>query len=199
MSPSSRLRWLWLTLAVLTATPADAARLKDIASIEGVRSNQLSGYGLVAGLNGTGDSQQAIFTVQSVLNMLRRRGLTLNVNPRQLQIKNVAAVSITAALPPFARQGNRIDAQVSSLGDAKSLQGYVDELRELGVEPKGAVEGLVDFPSKMDGRVVYLCWKLGEPEVLFWHDLDSGFGGRQPLTAGSVSGGFEPENESYND
>src|SRR5439155_17643308 len=102
-------RAVWAMLALLTATPAAAARLKDIASIEGVRSNQLSGYGLVAGLNGTGDSQQAIFTVQSVLNMLRRRGLTLNVNPRQLQIKNVAAVSITAALPPFARQGNRID------------------------------------------------------------------------------------------
>src|SRR5205823_3995 len=95
------------------AVPAFGARLKDIASIEGVRQNQLSGYGLVAGLNGTGDSQQAIFTVQSVLNMLRRRGLTLNINPRQLQIKNVAAVSVTAALPAFARQGNHIDAQVS--------------------------------------------------------------------------------------
>ena len=90
-------------VALVFAVPAFGARLKDIASIEGVRQNQLSGYGLVAGLNGTGDSQQAIFTVQSVLNMLRRRGLTLNINPRQLQIKNVAAVSVTAALPPFAR------------------------------------------------------------------------------------------------
>jgi flagellar P-ring protein precursor FlgI len=99
------------------------ARIKDIASIEGVRSNQLSGYGIVAGLDGTGDSQQSIFTVQSVLNMLRRRGITLNVNPRQLQIKNVASVSVTASLPPFARQGGRIDVLLSSLGDAKSLQG----------------------------------------------------------------------------
>ncbi len=110
-------------LALFDATSVGAARLKDIASIEGVRANQLTGYGLIAGLAGSGDSQQAIFTVQSVLNMLKRRGITLNVNPRQLQIKNVAAVSITAALPPFARQGARIDAQVSSLGDAKSLQG----------------------------------------------------------------------------
>src|SRR6266702_1724465 len=62
--------------------------------------------------------------------------------------------------------------------DAVRLQGYVDELRELGVEPKGAVEGLVDFPCKLDGRIVLLCWKLGEPEVLYWHDLESGFGGR---------------------
>jgi flagellar P-ring protein precursor FlgI len=112
-----------LALGLAHAAGAAGARLKDIASIEGVRENQLSGYGLVAGLNGTGDSQQAIFTVQSVLNMLKRRGITLNINPRQLQIKNVAAVSITAALPAFARQGSRIDAQVSSLGDAKSLQG----------------------------------------------------------------------------
>ncbi len=102
---------------------AQAARLKDIAAIEGVRPNQLYGYGIIAGLNGTGDSQQAIFTVQSILNMLRRDGLNLNVNPRQLQIKNVAAVSITATLPPFARQGGRLDVVASSIGDAKSLQG----------------------------------------------------------------------------
>jgi flagellar P-ring protein precursor FlgI len=115
---------LLLVVALLALAPAaQAARLKDIASIEGVRGNQLSGYGLVAGLNGTGDSQQALFTVQSVLNMLRRRGITLNINPRQLQIKNVAAVSVTATLPPFAHEGGRLDVQVSSLGDAKSLQG----------------------------------------------------------------------------
>jgi len=83
--------------------------------------------------------------------------------------------------------------------DAIRLQGYVDELRELGVEPKGAVEGLVDFPSLMDGKLVLLCWRLGESEVLYWHDLDSGFAGRQPLTAGSVSGDFNHGDESYND
>jgi len=83
--------------------------------------------------------------------------------------------------------------------DAVRLQEYVDELRQLGVEPKGAVEGLVDFPCQLDGRIVLLCWKLGEPEVLYWHDLDSGFGGRQPLTAGSVSGGYAADDASYND
>ena len=83
--------------------------------------------------------------------------------------------------------------------DATRLQEYVEELRELGVEPKGAVEGLVDFPSQMDGRVVLLCWRLGENEVLYWHDLESGFAGRQPLTAGAVSEGYDPPDESYND
>ncbi len=111
---------------VLSLTPwrtARAARLKDIAFIQGVRSNQIWGYGVVIGLYGTGDSQQALFTPQSILNLLRRRGLTLNINPRQLQLKNVAAVVVTANLPPFARSGGRLDIVVSSLGDADSLQG----------------------------------------------------------------------------
>lgn len=83
--------------------------------------------------------------------------------------------------------------------DAIRLQGYVDELRELGVEPKGAVEGLVDFPCLLDGKLALLCWKLGETEVLHWHDLESGYSGRQPLTAGSVSGGYGHDEESYNE
>jgi len=119
--------WRGVPLALLgvllSLGVARAARLKDIAAIEGVRANQLWGYGLVVGLNGTGDSQQALFTPQSVLNLLRSRGITLDVTPKQLQVKNAAAVMVTAMLPPFARQGTRIDAQVSSLGDAKSLQG----------------------------------------------------------------------------
>lgn len=69
--------------------------------------------------------------------------------------------------------------------DSERLQEYVEELRELGVEPKNGPEGLIDFPAMIDGRPAYLCWKLGEPEVLHWHDLDAGFRGRQPLTAGS--------------
>ena len=69
--------------------------------------------------------------------------------------------------------------------DIRRLQEYVEELRELGVEPKGATEGLVDFPAMMDGRPVYLCWKVGEPEVLYWHEIDAGFPGRQPLYADS--------------
>jgi hypothetical protein len=65
--------------------------------------------------------------------------------------------------------------------DTARLQEYVDELHQLGVEPKTLTEGLIDFPSMMDGRIVYLCWKYGEPEVQHWHELDAGFAGRQPL------------------
>ncbi len=72
--------------------------------------------------------------------------------------------------------------------DAARLQEYVRELTDLGVEPKSAAEGLVDFPSEMDGRKVYLCWRLGEPEVLFWHELSAGFAGRQPLVAEAGAG-----------
>ena len=69
--------------------------------------------------------------------------------------------------------------------DTKRLNDFIAELIELGVEPKSAPEGLVDFPAMIDGRLVYLCWKFDEPEVLFWHELDAGFAGRQPLTIGS--------------
>jgi flagellar P-ring protein FlgI len=102
---------------------APAARIKDIASVEGVRGNQLTGYGVVVGLEGTGDGQQSVFTVQSILSMLRRRGVTVSIDPRQVRVKNAAAVVVTATLPPFARSGNRVDVQLSSIGDAKSLRG----------------------------------------------------------------------------
>ena len=72
--------------------------------------------------------------------------------------------------------------------DGQRLVDYMNELKELGVEPKGAVEGLVDFPAEMDGRIVLLCWKLGEPEVLHWHDLEGGYAGRQSLVAGVSHG-----------
>jgi flagellar P-ring protein FlgI len=111
-------------LLVSAAAPAaEAARLKDIAEVVGIRPNQLSGYGIVVGLQGTGDGQQAIFTIQSILSMLRRRGVVITLDPRQIRVKNAAAVVITAELPPFARSGDRIDIQVSSLGDAGSLRG----------------------------------------------------------------------------
>mgnify|MGYP002622956407 CR=1 FL=1 len=65
--------------------------------------------------------------------------------------------------------------------DTERLQGFINELVDLGVEPKGVAQGLVDFPSKRNGRIVYLCWKLGEPDIRYWHELDGGFAGRQPL------------------
>jgi hypothetical protein len=72
--------------------------------------------------------------------------------------------------------------------DSRRLEEYVQELQTLGVEAKGAVDGLVDFPSMVDGRVVYLCWKLGEPELLHWHEVDAGFAGRQPLAVSVLLG-----------
>jgi flagellar P-ring protein FlgI len=112
-----------LILTVFTAwiPPAGAVRIKDIADIKGVRQNQLVGYGLVVGLEGTGDSDDAIFTLQSMASLLEKMGVT--VNPEAIEVKNVAAVMVTADLPPFAGSGGRIDALVSSIGDAKSLQG----------------------------------------------------------------------------
>lgn len=108
-------------LLLLSAPSAYAVRIKDIASFEGVRSNQLVGYGLVVGLNGSGDSDQTKFPVQSVANMLERMGVTINRG--DITVKNVAAVMVTATLPPFAKQGNRLDVLVSSMGDAKSISG----------------------------------------------------------------------------
>jgi flagellar P-ring protein precursor FlgI len=100
---------------------AHGVRIKDIADIKGVRTNQLVGYGLVVGLNGTGDSDDAIFTIQSFASMLERMGVT--VKPDDIEVDNVAAVMVTADLPAFGRSGSRIDVLVSSIGDAENLQG----------------------------------------------------------------------------
>lgn len=108
-------------LVLLIASNAFAVRIKDLASFEGVRENQLVGYGIVVGLNGSGDSDQARVQIQSVVTMLERMGITIGVN--QIKVKNVAAVMVTATLPAFAKQGNKLDVLVSSLGDAKSIAG----------------------------------------------------------------------------
>ncbi len=100
---------------------SQAARIKDIVSIKGVRNNQLVGYGLVVGLDGTGDGKKSRFTIHSMVSMLEKMGVT--VDPNKIAVSNVAAVMVTATLPPFARAGSRIDTLVSSIGDAKSLQG----------------------------------------------------------------------------
>jgi flagellar P-ring protein FlgI len=110
-------------LFLLLAMFAKADRVKDLASVQGVRPNQLMGYGLVVGLDGTGDqTSQAPFTIQSIKNMLVRFGVTIpaNTNP---QLKNVAAVTVNADLPPFSKPGQQIDITVSSIGNAKSLRG----------------------------------------------------------------------------
>src|SRR5579863_8726549 len=117
-------RFFWLPLSFLALLPASAAtRLKDLVSIEGVRDNQLVGYGLVVGLAGTGDSQQTIFSAQSLTNMLERMGVA--VSQIAVMVRNTAAVFITADLPPFAQPGTRIDISVAAIGDAKNLQGGI--------------------------------------------------------------------------
>ena len=108
-------------MLLIMTNSAHAVRIKELASFEGVRENQLVGYGLVVGLNGTGDSDQARLQLQSVASMLERMGVT--VNPNLIKLKNVAAAMVTATLPPFAKQGNQLDVTVSSLGDAKSIAG----------------------------------------------------------------------------
>ena len=108
-------------ILLLLATAADAARIKDIAGIGGVRENQLIGFGLVVGLMGTGDDPKNGFTRETIANLLRRQGM--NMTGRDPKPKNIAAVMITAQLPPFAKTGTRIDVTVSSVGDATSLQG----------------------------------------------------------------------------
>ena len=100
---------------------AHGVRIKDIADIKGVRQNQLVGYGLVVGLNGTGDSNKAIFMIQSFASMLERMGVT--VQPDEVKVQNVAAVMVTANLPAFSHSGSRIDVLVSSIGDAENLEG----------------------------------------------------------------------------
>ena len=101
-----------------------SSRIKDISDIEGVRENYLIGYGLVVGLNGTGDSISSMaFTEESLIGMLERLGV--NTRDGKIKTKNVAAVMVTGSLPAFARQGTRIDVSISALGDAKSLQGGV--------------------------------------------------------------------------
>jgi flagellar P-ring protein precursor FlgI len=111
-----------VALIAAAGTAGAASRIKDLANIEGVRQNQLIGYGLVVGLNGTGDTLNNIpFTRQSLQAMLERLGV--NIRGQQLRTGNVAAVMVTANLPPFATNGTRIDVSVSAICDAKSLEG----------------------------------------------------------------------------
>jgi len=109
------------TLRLAAVPPASQVRIKELAAIEGVRDNQLLGYGLVVGLNGTGDKRQTFFSAQTLANLLDRMGV--QVNPTAILVRNTAAVMITANLPPFAQPGTRIDVHVAAIGDSTNLQG----------------------------------------------------------------------------
>lgn len=126
-----------VALGVIAPAAAMAeARIKDIAKIQGVRENELFGYGLVVGLNGTGDRAQVTFTIQAVVSMLKKLGITVPAD--RLSLKNVAAVMVTAKLAPFAKMGSTLDVTVSSVGDATSLQGGT-----LLITPLQAADGQV--------------------------------------------------------
>ena len=140
MRASKRL-WVWFLLLLSTAGWAveDAGRktlIRDIATVEGVRDNPLIGYGIVVGLKGTGDSRQTIFTVQTLANVLQKMGV--QIPPGSARVNNVAAVFVTASLPPFSRPGLQLDVTVSSVGDAKSLEGGL-----LLLTPLSAADGQV--------------------------------------------------------
>lgn len=129
--PASGARWLRRGVVMLivifsalwlAAVPVQAAvRVKEIAALEGVRDNQLIGYGLVVGLNGTGDKRQTFFSAQTLANLLERMGV--QVPPAAMLVRNTAAVMVTASLPPFAQPGTKLDVQVAAIGDATNLQG----------------------------------------------------------------------------
>ncbi|MBK9518792.1 MAG: flagellar basal body P-ring protein FlgI [Anaeromyxobacter sp.] len=165
-----------LALAALAApAPARAARIKDITDVMGVRENALYGYGLVVGLAGTGDTERILFTQQSIAGMLGRLGV--RVDPREVRARNVAAVMVTAKLPPFARPGTRIDVAVASMGNARSIAGGV-----LLVTPLAGGDGKV--------------YAVGQGSVQV-AGFDTGFGGssvrKNTPTSGRISGGATVE------
>jgi len=130
------------------ATPDRRVLIRDITSVEGVRDNMLVGYGLVVGLNRTGDTQQTYFTVQTLANAMQKMGVL--ISPASVTVKNVAAVFITASLPPFARPGAKLDVTVSSVGDAKSLVGGVLLMSALH-GPDGQIYAEAQGPLIMGG------------------------------------------------
>ncbi len=137
-----------ISTLILNSPSVYAERIKDIARFEGFRENQLIGYGLVVGLDGTGD--KGIATAQAIANMLQRMGITVRTS--DIKAKNTAAVIVTASLPPFPKPGIRVDALVSTLADAKSLQGGTLLLTPLK-GPDGRVYGLAQGPVSIGGFV----------------------------------------------
>ena len=157
--PTSSIEFCWgfclfdmhrIALILLFVITASAARLKDLIDIEGVRENQLVGYGVVVGLAGKGDTQQTVFSNQSLTNILERMGLA--VSPTAIRVKNTAAVMVTATLPAFAQPGTRIDSTVAAIGDASTLQGGILILTSLRAAD-GQVYAIAQGPVVTGGFV----------------------------------------------
>ncbi len=143
--------FLVIMLNILIFSLLYSARIKDLVDIKGVRTNQLIGYGIVVGLNGTGDDgKKTIFTFQAVLNMLKNFGI--NVKKEDIDADNIAAVMVTATLPPFAKPGMKLDVIVSSLGDAKSLQGGTLLMTPLK-GPDGKIYAVAQGPVSVGGFI----------------------------------------------
>lgn len=153
----------------------DGVRIKDLSRIAGVRDNSLIGYGLVTGLSGTGDSSRSQATVQSVNNMLKRFGV--NVTESQIYSRNVAAVMVAATLPPYSRPGDKLDVNVTSLGDARSLLGGTLLLTNL-TGPNGVTYALAQGPISIGG---------------FKYDLNGNVVQKNHPTAGTIPGGATVE------
>lgn len=161
------------------SSAAWAERIKDLASVQGIRNNQLIGYGLIVGLDGTGDqTTQTPFTTQSIISMLAQLGTTLPTT-QSLQLKNVAAVMVTATLPPFAKSGQQIDVTVSSLGNAKSLRGGT-----LLMTPLKGVDGQIYAMAQGNLLIAGAGASAGGSKVTVNH-----------LLAGRIAGGATVERE----
>jgi len=163
-----------LFLLLLAPLLVHAVKIKDISNIIGVRDNQLIGYGLIVGLNKTGDGTTSKFTLQTISNMLQ--SMNVKLDPKDIKSKNVAAVMVTATMPPFSRQGDRIDVIVSSIGDAKSIEGGT----------------LLMTPLKgVDGRI----YALAQGSVTIGGRNGRGAGSLNHATAGRIPGGALVEQE----
>ena len=161
-------------LLLLTITSINAEKVREIANIIGVRENQVIGYGLVVGLNGTGDGSSSEFTIRSLSNLLQTVGV--KIDPNDIKSKNVAAVMVTAALPAFARQGDRLNVTISSIGDSKSLEG--------GTLLMTALKGV-------DGNI----YALSQGSVTIGGRNGKGGGTKNHTTAGTVFDGAIVEKE----
>ena len=157
--PSKHMRHLTTLLQIIALTSLSlsgafgSTRIKDLVSIEGVRDNQLVGYGVVVGLAATGDKQQTVFTVQSLTSILKRMGVT--VSPTAVTVKNTASVLVTATLPPFAQPGSKIDVTVAAIGDASNLQGgllILTPLKSAGGQIFAIAQGAVVTGGFLAGR-----------------------------------------------
>jgi len=144
-------RLLIIFILIISTNSFAAIKLKNVAKVEGIRENQLIGYGLVVGLNRTGDKDRTEFTKQSLVNMLARMGVTVDQN--NVKVENVAAVMVTSTLPPFAKAGSEMDVTVSSIGDAESLEGGTLLLTPLKA-PNGEVYAVAQGPITVGGMNV---------------------------------------------